>query len=201
MAQYFHPIAWQKRKYFRLKLQVNRIDLNTVSRSFSHWCLSMNNIEALFKSSWGLFIVCARLTFSLLGYKIRNVSPSFKSRNVNHWYCHLCTSLEHDDPFWWYDGNWIDELLLVWLSFPRSSHIKLMLKTFLPLLPFFSSQQVTYFMLIAILYREGNYFLIGILTKLRKHQSSLPFGKKGLWPADKNASETCSQSYIYPWFL
>ena len=44
-------------------------------------------------------MVCARLTFSLLGYKIRNVSPSFKSRNVNHWYCHLCTSLEHDDPF------------------------------------------------------------------------------------------------------
>ena len=98
MAQYFHPIARQKQKYFRLKLQVNRIDLNTVSRSFPQWCLSMYNKEALFKSSWGLFMVCARLTFSLLGYKIRNVSPSFKSRNVNHWYCHLCTS---SLPFWW----------------------------------------------------------------------------------------------------
>ena len=89
-----------------------------------------------------------------------------------------------------YDGNCIDEPFLIWLSFPRRSHIKLMLKTFLLLLPFFSSQQVTYFMLIAILYREGNYILIGILTKLKNHQSSLPFWKKGPWPADKNTTET-----------
>ena len=102
-------------------------------------------------------------------------------------YAFLWNTMTHFDG---YDGNCIDEPFLIWLSFPRRSHIKLMFKTFLPLLPFFSSQQVTYFMLIAILYREGNYILIGILTKLKNHQSSLPFWKKGPWPADKNTSET-----------
>ena len=87
-------------------------------------------------------------------------------------YAFLWNTMTHFDG---YDGNCIDEPF----SFPRRSHIKVMLTTFLLLLPFFSSQQVTYFMLIAILYREGNYILIGILTKLKNHQSSLPFLKKG----------------------
>ena len=148
----------------------------------------MKTKEELFKSSWELLIVCARFTFSLLGYKIRMSHRVLKVAILIIGiaiYAFLWNTMTRFDG---YDGNCIDEPFLIWLSFPRSSHIKLMLKTFLPLLPFFSSQQVTYFMLIATLYREGNFILIGILTKLKKHQSSLPFWKKGPWPADKNTS-------------
>ena len=148
----------------------------------------MKNKEELFKSSWELLIVCARFTFSLLGYKIRMSHRVLKVAILIIGiaiYAFLWNTMTRFDG---YDGNCIDEPFLIWLSFPRSSHIKLMLKTFLPLLPFFSSQQVTYFMFIATLYREGNFILIGILTKLKKHQSSLPFWKKGPWPADKNTS-------------